>query len=200
MIRAKFYFFTIFSLIFSLQCFSQKLVVNVFIDNKISKPNSDTIYYDFNRKLAWPDFQGKPDPNHFGGAVTASGFAFNSEMNFEDQTITLTIGVYSFFIKHESWKKANINSDYHLLHEQHHFDITRIGAQKLVEEIKKAHFTKDNYNTLMNDIFKKVYDENIALQQQYDQETKNSIDIKKQMEWNDKIAAEIKRLRSSYEL
>ena len=200
MIRTKFYFFTILSLIFSLQCFSQKLVVNVFIDNKISKPNSDTIYYDFNRKLAWPDFLGKPDPNHFGGAVTASGFAFNSEMNFDGQKIDLAIGVYSYFIKNESWKKANINSDYHLLHEQHHFDITRIGAQKLVEEIKKAQFTKDNYNILMNDIFKKVYDENIALQQQYDQETKNSIDIKKQMEWNDKIAAEIKRLRSSYEL
>lgn len=200
MIRAKFYFFTILSFIFSLQCSSQKLVVNVFIDNKISKSNSDTIYYDFNRKLAWHDFQGKPDPNHFGGAVTASGFAFNSEMNFDGQKIDLTIGVYSYFIKNESWKKANINSDYHLLHEQHHFDITRIGAQKLVEEIKRAHFTKDNYNTLMNAIFKKVYDENIALQQQYDQETKNSIDIKKQMEWNDKIALEIKKLRSSYEL
>jgi len=165
------------------------------MENKKSNIKSDTIYYDFNRKLSWEDFQGKPDTNHFGGAVTASGFAFNSEMSYDDRHADLVIHVYTFFSKHDSWKKSNINSDYHLLHEQHHFDITRIGAQRFIEEIKKAHFTRNNYNRLINAIFNKVYNENMVLQEQYDFETRNSINIKKQEEWNERIADEIKKLK-----
>jgi hypothetical protein len=170
------------------------MMVKVYLENKVSNPESDTIYYDFNKKLTWHDYQGKPDMNSFAGAITSSGFAFNSHMNFDRDHINLTIGVYTFFSKKDSWKKPNINTDYHLLHEQHHFDITRIGAQKLVEELQKVNFTKANYNVLLSAAFNKVYDENIALQHQYDRETKNSMDVKKQLEWNEKIAAEIKKL------
>jgi hypothetical protein len=161
------------------------------MENKKTTPKSDTVYYDFNRKLTWKDFSGNPELSSPAGAVTASGFAFNSQMNFDGYNIDVTIGVYAYFTKHDSWKKATINSDYHLLHEQHHFDITRLGARKLIVELQKAHFTKANYNTLINSIFNKVYDENIALQQQYDKETKNSIDVKKQLEWNNKISKEL---------
>ena len=191
----KIIFFLSFFPAFSLHCLSQKMAATVFMRNEKAKSASDTIYYDFARRLTWSDFQGKPDSNHFGGAVTSSGFVFNSEMDFDGQNIDLTIGVYSFFTKHDSWKKSIINSDYHLLHEQRHFDITRLGAQKLAYELQTANFTKGNYNSLLNAIFYKVYDENIALQNQYDRETMNSMDIKKQIEWNDKIAAEIKKLQ-----
>jgi hypothetical protein len=173
---------------------SQKMVVHVFMENKKAKATSDTIYYDFNRQLMWSDFQGKPDTASRAGAVTGSGFAFDSEMNSDGNSFDLSIGVYCFFSKHSSWKKKDINTDYHLLHEQHHFDITRIGAQKLVEALKNARFTKDNYRSLINAVFTKVYDENNALQQQYDRETKNSMDVKKQLEWNERITTEITKL------
>ena len=194
MFRPKIYFLLLFSFAFAHHTFSQKIVVNVFMQNKKTAPGGDTIYYDLNRKLTWKDFQGKPDTSSFAGAITASGFAFNSQMNFDGRNIDLAIGVYSYFTKHDSWKKAGIHSDYHLLHEQHHFDITRLGSEKLIEELRKAHFTRTNYNALMNSIFDKVYNENLALQQQYDGETRNSIDVKKQIEWNARIAAEIKKL------
>ena len=39
-----------------------------------------------------------PDNNHFGGAVTASGFAFDSQMNFDGKNIYLEYRrVYFFF-------------------------------------------------------------------------------------------------------
>ena len=164
------------------------------MENKKAKATSDTIYYDFDRRLMWSDFQGKPDTTSRAGAVTGSGFAFDSEMNSDGNNFDLSIGVYCFFSKHSSWKKKDINTDYHLLHEQHHFDITRIGAQKLVDALKNARFTKDNYRSLINSVFNKVYDENNALQQQYDRETQNSRNMKKQLEWNDRVAAEIAKL------
>ncbi len=101
-------------------------------------------------------------------------------MNFDGANVYLNIGAYTFFTKNESWKKPGINSTYHLLHEQHHFDITRLGAEKLVEEIARAHFTKDNYNRLLTSIFEKAYNENSEIQHLYDRETVHSIDTVKQ--------------------
>jgi hypothetical protein len=46
----------------------------------------------------------------------------------------------------------------------------------------------------MNSIFDKVYNENRELQEQYDRETNNSINVKKQLEWNEKITAGLKKL------
>ena len=195
--QMKPYIFLLAFFTLSSQCFSQKVIVHASIENKKATANNDTMYYDFNRQLTWSDFKGKPDENHFGGAVTASGFAFNSKMNFDGRNIYLDIGVYTFFIKHESWKKPQINSDYHLLHEQRHFDITRLGAEKLIGELAKANFTKDNYNSLLTSMFEKAYKENSDRQSQYDNETKHSIDSAKQQEWNEKIANEIKKLKES---
>ncbi|MEO6135644.1 MAG: hypothetical protein ABIP35_10855 [Ginsengibacter sp.] len=177
--------------------FSQKMKVKVYMLNEKSSPSSDTIFYDFNRPLTWNDFNGKPDPNHSGEAVTSSGFAFDSEMNLEDETFELIIGVYSFFTKSDSWKKTKVNSDYHLLHEQLHFDITRIGAEKLLQELQEAPINKNNYQTLLNQIFEKVYAENSRLQNQYDMETKHSIDVNKQKEWDNKIALELKKIKQN---
>ncbi|MEO6288517.1 MAG: hypothetical protein ABIO76_01275 [Ginsengibacter sp.] len=189
------YLFFVLLIVTAPPCFSQKVIVHASMENKITTMQSDTIYYDFKHQLNWVDFKGKPDNNHFGGAVTASGFAFDSQMNFNGTTMYLNIGVYTFFTKNESWKKPGINSTYHLLHEQHHFDITWLGPQKLVVEIARAHFTKDNYNRLLTSLFEKAYKENLEIQHLYDSETVHSINTVKQQEWNDKIAAEIKKLR-----
>jgi hypothetical protein len=188
----------LFSFLFSSAVFSQKITVNVFIENKINKAESDTVYYDFNRKLTWQDFQGKVPIGAKWGAMTASGFSFNSEMEDDgDNNIVISVGVYTFFTKHDSWKKPDINSSYHLEHEQHHFDITRLFAQKLVNEIKSTHFTKNNYRKLLYSIFDKVYKESVAFQHEYDNETKNSMDVEKQKEWNEKISAEVKKIKES---
>ena len=182
------------SFLFSFQAFSQKINVNVFIDHKPNKANNDTIYYDINRRLSWNDFYGTPPVNPSWGAMTASGFSFNSSMNDDGSNVDITIGVFAFFTKHDSWKRPDIHSGYHLEHEQRHFDITRIGSEKLVSELKKAKFTSQNYRNVLRSIFDKVYDENTALQQQYDRETKNSMDTAKQKEWNTRIETEIEKL------
>jgi hypothetical protein len=195
MIRYKTCFLLLICFAATIKCISQKVIVHAFIENKKVSAGSDTIYYDFNRNLKWSDFKGTPDEDFFAGAVTASGFAFDSQMDFDGTNIYLNIGVYTFFAKNDSWKKPQINSDYHLLHEQHHFDITRIGSEEFINELKKTHFTRDNYTTLLTSIFNKVYKKNSDIQHLYDKETNHSINVEKQLEWNDKIAAEIQKLK-----
>lgn len=157
------------------------------MDNKIASPQSDTIYYDVNRKLTWDDFKGKPDMNHPGAAVTASGFAYSWNGENDGKTLHLNIFVYTYFTKKRSWKKSFVEGEYHLRHEQHHFDITRLGAEKLVEELKRADYTMDNYRSMIAGIFDRVYNENIVLQNKYDHQTKHSLDTEKQEEWNKRI-------------
>lgn len=171
-------------------------MVHVFTENYKSIPGSDTIYYNFNEPLQWVDFQGKIPAGAPWGAMTASGFSFNSSMHRDENSIDISVGVYTFFTKHDSWKKPEVNSPYQLKHEQHHFDITRLGAAKLENEIRKAHFTASNYKTLLNSIFNKIYIEEAARQRQYDLETHNSLDTAKQLEWNKKISEEISGLKN----
>lgn len=164
------------------------------MESKTNKPSGDTIYYGNKASLSWNDFKGKPNYNYFGGAVTASGFAFDADIRATGNIIYLKIGVYTFFSKSNSWKKPEINSDYHLLHEQKHFDITRLGAENFVKQIAKANFTKDNYNKLMTSIFDEAYAGNVAIQKEYDKETRHSINIQKQSVWNDKVSEELKKV------
>jgi len=165
------------------------------MQNKVAKPSGDTIYHDVKKRLAWKDFKGVPDLKHFGGAVTASGYAFDADIQMNDKIIYLNIGVYVYFTKNKSWKKANINSAYHLLHEQVHFDITRLGAESFIKLIANAKFTKENYAQVLNSVFDRVYNENMALQHQYDRETRHSIDQQMQLKWNSKIADALKLLK-----
>lgn len=164
------------------------------MENKTAPETSDTIYYNFDRKLTWEDFQGNPQPGVPWGAMTSSGFSFNSSMSMDENNIDIRVGIFTFFIKHDSWKKPDINSAYHLEHEQHHFDITRLFAQRLLKEIKSANLGNSNFKQLLNSIFDKVNDESIAMQNEYDLETKNSMDVQEQTKWNQKISDEIKKL------
>lgn len=193
--RTKIFYLSVFSLLFSLQLFAQKVTVHVFMENYQNHHESDTIYYDFDRKLNWSDFQGKVPVGLPWGAETASGFSFHSSMESYENNINISVGIYTFFTKHDSWKKPNVNSAYHLEHEQHHFDITRLSAAKLKDEIQKAHFNRSNYKSLLNSIFNKVYNEEIVLQKKYDAETRNSVDTTKQKEWNQNISAQIQKLK-----
>ncbi|MEO6456067.1 MAG: hypothetical protein ABIN97_18445 [Ginsengibacter sp.] len=180
---------------FSVPAFSQKVFVTVTIDNKVADTKSDTIYYNINRPLTWDDFKGVPENNSPGGAITSSGFAFSANMNMVDNNVYLNLKVYTFFSKKNSWKKSNISTAYHLLHEQHHFDITRIGAQKFYNELLKANFTLANYKNLLTSIFNSSFEESRLFQERYDRETRNSIDTTVQMQWNEKISQEIKSIQ-----
>jgi hypothetical protein len=172
-----------------------KVFVTVYMDHKRTNPKSDTIYHDVARRLTWDDFKGKPDYNHFGGAVTSSGYAFNADIVMENMKLYLNVNVYTFFTKSRSWKKPNITTDYHLQHEQLHFDITRLGAENFVKELSKANFTKDNYNKVLNEVFDRTYAQTIAMQKAYDLETKHSINTEHQLRWNAKIKEELSKLQ-----
>lgn len=168
---------------------SQAVTLNIRYISKQDRSKSDTIYYTPSTRLAWSDFKGTPPSDSYAGAITASGFAYDANIHFDARDrMIMDVDVYCYFTKHDSWKKPGTNSAYHLEHEQHHFDITYLGAMDFINAAKKAKFTENNYNKLLADIFNKTYDKNTALQHKYDLETQHSINKTQQEEWNNKIS------------
>ena len=174
---------------------AQKVEVHVVMDTSKALPGSDTIYYDPNRKLTWDDFQGRPELNSPAGAATASGFGYRFTGENDGTKVTIILTVHTYFLKKNSWKKPGTQLPYHLQHEQIHFDITRLGAEKLVTEFRNGVYTAANYSQIIKNIYGKVNVETIARQQQYDLQTKNSREVEMQAEWNGKISKEVEALQ-----
>jgi len=107
---------------------------------------------------------------------------------------TIIITVFCYFNKRSSWVKRNMNTDYALLHEQHHYDITYINANLFVQKLKDAKITLKNYESVVE----RIHDESFAaldkMQNDYDGETSNGRIPRIQYKWNKKIDQELEDL------
>ncbi len=148
---------------------------------------TDTIYYDQNKRLEWNDFKGKPDAGSTAAAITESGFGYRMSVESVNGRANMAITVFCYFTKKKSWVKAGMNTDYALIHEQHHFDITYLYACLFIQKLRTAHFTINNYASLVEKIHDECFAELDKMQDAYDGETKNGRVSKQQSIWNKKI-------------
>jgi len=149
---------------------------------KVIQPTDDTFHWNAGRKLTWEDFKGIPDTSDKAAAAsTASTLGYN--YTYTPDT-TFHFFTYAIFVKNYSWVKEGWDrTAYELNHEQRHFDITEIYARKLAMAFKRYKLNKNDR--------KRIYDslstEWDKIQDLYDKETKHSINIEKQKEWDKKI-------------
>lgn len=156
--------------------------------------NTDTIYYNPDRKLNWSDFKGRPDAASPAAAITESGFGYRMSMNSYNNKTNVVITVFCYFNRKKSWVKKNMDSDYALTHEQHHYDITYINTCLFIQKLKQAQFNRGNYDYLVN----KIHDECFAaldkMQNEYDGETSNGRISRMQTIWNKKIDKQLSEI------
>ena len=147
--------------------------------------DSDTLYWSKERKLTWDDFHGVPDTTTIGMAGTSSGFWFRS---FYTTDTTLEFVVSTIFFKKHSWVKTNWDKTaYALNHEQRHFDITEVYARKLRQAFKSYKLNKATVIKDCDKFYNSLRIERDKMQAVYDMETKHSLNISKQKEWDAKI-------------
>jgi hypothetical protein len=102
-----------------------------------STDSDDVIYWSSDYKLTWDDFEGEPRFDYESiSALTSSGIIHYK--GCKDGEITFKVQAY--FEKDESWVKEEALTDYHLIHEQIHFDITELSARRLRRSLKKRKF------------------------------------------------------------
>lgn len=127
-------------------------------------------------KLSWRDFKVKPIvENTAAESATSIGYKYDGNQK---------VAVYCTLNTDESFVTKEGMTPYILNHEQRHFDITYIFANKFIERLsgQKALTSK-----LVDDIYAQILTEKEVMQDQYDFETNNSQNKQVQSAWDKKI-------------
>lgn len=154
-----------------------------------SSDTPDIIYWSDKAPLKWDDFQGRAKYDYRNrdiAALTSSGILHYR--GCKDGEIIYKIQAY--FEKKHSWFKKEAYTDYHLAHEQLHFDVTELFARKLRKALSEQRFQCGEELAFENYIENFIRNWETA-QLSYDAATYHSTDKAKQKEWHYKIAFEL---------
>jgi hypothetical protein len=156
--------------------------VRLEIIDQVKKSHKDTVYYDAKRPLVWKDFADKPNPKSRFNATIFASFSIQGKSLIESGMIVQTIEIEVYMLPAQSWVR-NPN-DYALNHEQRHFDVVRIVADRLIHKLNKLELDPDWYEAVINDAYFDAYREMNRLQEIYDKHTRHGMDIIAQENWN----------------
>jgi len=157
-----------------------------------SSDTPDIIYWSETDPLTWDDFQGNAKfdyRNRDIAALTSSGIMHYR--GCKDGKIIYKVRAY--FEKKESWYKNDAHTEYHLAHEQLHFDVTELFTRKLRKQLSEQNFScgqEEEFEQYIEDYLRNWE----TAQQAYDFDTTHSMDKAKQIEWHYKIAFELSLL------
>ncbi len=157
-----------------------------------SSDTPDIIYWNETNPLEWDDFKGyaKFDySNRDISALTSSGIVHYR--GCKDGRIIYKVRAY--FEMKESWVKNEARTDYHLAHEQLHFDVTELHARKLRKLLSEQDFRCGEEEEFEQYIKKYLHNWEVT-QQAYDFSTHHSLDKEKQKDWHHRIAFELSLL------
>jgi Bacterial protein of unknown function (DUF922) len=134
------------------------------------------------RKLTWNDYKANPDPNSDAAASTTTYLG----IDYNISSSSFGYKIQSRFSKTRSWGLHK--TPYILSHEQGHFDIAEVFARKLNKKMSEYKFDKKTFQKELKKIYDDVIKEKEDMQDDYDRETRHSINKEKQEEWFRKIA------------
>lgn len=152
----------------------------------------DTVHYNPDRQLTWNDFRAEPRRGSHYAAEVFTSFAYEGKSSVKGGIITLNLTVKSYLLKNSSWARPDAKNVYALNHEQRHFDITKLIAERFKRKIHSDSLTLEDYNSIVQYQFIESFREMNQLQKQYDAETNHSLDQAAQERWNGRIDAELR--------
>ncbi len=152
----------------------------------------DTVQYNPKRTLTWADFRAEPRRGSHYAAEVFTSFAYEGRSSVKEGIITLRLSAKSYMLKSSSWARPDARNAYALNHEQRHFDITKITAERFKRAVQPDSLTIEDYNSLIQHQFVESFREMNKLQKQYDDETNHSLNQAAQERWNRQIDAELR--------
>lgn len=156
---------------------------------------ADTVFYRPEKKLTWYDFQGSANrPGSKFAAAVFSSMSYEGNSKMADNYLQATISLKVFMVRSMSWGRVEARNNYTLAHEQTHFDITRIIAERFKERLKKLDLTIEDYDSQIQFEFLEAFREMNKEQEKYDSETRHGLNTEAQAAWERKIQAEIARI------
>lgn len=147
------------------------------------------------RELQWADFRKTPPPNQKFAAQSWVGFDVYSRCVdgrfFYDVT--------TFFSRDSSWVKKVKGVDKLLRHEQGHFDLAEISSRELRKALQELEDPCGDLDEMKKQVGRLMTYYRMRLntdQREYDNDTGNGSNGKKQKKWEQKIALRLKELEA----
>jgi hypothetical protein len=164
------------------------------VSQDYADPNDpDTLFYTPGRPLRWDDFHAQPRSGPYGAAIFPS-FSYTAQSRIVGGVLLLELTTKVFAVRGSSWVSPATRSDAEaLLHEQRHFDLVQLVAERFKRKVHPDSMTVDNYNARMQFQFLQSWWEMNRLQEQYDGETQGGQNTAAQQRWNQRIEAELRQ-------
>jgi hypothetical protein len=153
----------------------------------------DSIYYSVKRPLTWADFQSKVGDSRFDAEVFPT-IGYEEHNDIKNGIINVDLTLKVCLPKSANWVKEGSETAYALNHEQRHFDIAKIAAERFRKKLLAESLPVDNYDGPVNVDYLDAYRDMNAMQKQYDSETRHGSDHLAQEQWNKRIDKELKEL------
>ena len=141
--------------------------------------------------LTWGDFKGETDTASQWGALTHSGIRLRYEYRKNNDSMMAQVRLLPFMDLNKSWCKPYAMNDYTLAHEQRHFDIAAIVTNELASEIEQTNFRLVDFAETIMNLHTKYIKRLEKMQKEYDEATAHGDNLEQQLNWNEKIAAQI---------
>ena len=158
--------------------------------------DEETITWNASKKLTWNDFKGAIETSSDAVAVTASGITFSFAVKTSNERIvSFDAKAQAHFYPEKSWYIEDKGDDHILAHEQLHFDITELHVRILryrISKLKVSQHIRDDLNAIHRQTNKELAE----MQNQYDLQSQNSINIEQQAKWADFVKESLLKYRS----
>ncbi|WP_345070886.1 hypothetical protein [Hymenobacter fastidiosus] len=163
--------------------------VRVTFQDFTQNTDPDTLFYAPGRPLTRADFRGPPRPGHYAAAVFPS-FAFSLQPRIAQGRLQLDVQTKVFVVRNSSWMSAAADAAV-LNHEQRHFDLAKLVAERFKQKIQADRLRVDDYNAVIQLAYFTSFQEMNRLQEQYDHEISTG-PVGAQQRWDERIATELR--------
>lgn len=172
---------------------SGKVVKVIFLtDPRPEEASSDTLFY-HQRAIKPEDFRASPRRSGPGKneAISFTSFAFDgSSRQFRD-TLEITLVLQVFWVKSSSWLRTRPPSAHTMEHEQLHFDITRLVAERFRKKVLQMPLTADDHESRIQYEYLESFRDMNRLQDEFDEKVHHGINGFMQQEWKRKIRQDL---------
>ncbi|MDF7818619.1 hypothetical protein P1X15_13470 [Runella sp. MFBS21] len=166
--------------------------VKLILEEETLIDHGDTLYYHAKRPLNWSDFQGAPSVLSRWAAQVFTSFGFEARTVVANRVIELYVRPKIWIDKTISWVRPGSKNDYVLDHEQLHFDITRLAAERFKRYLQKMTFSVEDFSSELQYQYIDFYRVHSQLQIQYDNETGHGTNQAAQAAWVKKVRDELR--------
>lgn len=159
---------------------AKSIRLEILEENQTSTGNK--VFYDPERPLVWEDFKARPSTLSKNNATIFTSFSLQGVSQMDSGSVVQSLEISVYMLPYQSWVKNQ--SDYGLNHEQRHFDLVRIVADRLIFKLKSMDLDLDFYQAKINESYLDAYREMNRIQEKYDSQTQNGINTLEQEKWN----------------